>query len=86
LFSKLSNSRSISAVSLNPLLLGSDLVLGPIILTWYASKPENMERNRQFIKKTFEIEIKYPSAVDTSDELREAIIRKCEKENSANAE
>jgi hypothetical protein len=84
---KASNSLYISSVALIALLLPhlSSLSSGPIILTWYASQPENMTKNREFLKKTFQIEMKYPSAADTSEEAREAIIRKCERDNSGQA-
>jgi hypothetical protein len=57
-----------------------DLLLGPIILTWYASKPENMEKNRQFLKKAFQIEMKYPSTSPAEKSITELYEAKFQKE------
>lgn len=29
-------------------------------MTWYASRPGNMDKNREFLKKYFQIEVVYP--------------------------
>jgi hypothetical protein len=81
-----SSVRQLSVSSFSLLIFSSDVVsLGPIILTWYASKPENMAKNREFLKKAFQIEMKYPSTSPQEKslaDLYDAKIKKSEQEEN----